>query len=147
MSALISLWTPSDFAFIWEEEGLLRSQFCVLRTLCGKNKDVPFLMVPMAVDTWLDFYNLFQEYLCVDSVLAMGGNTVFQNIEKKPKEKESVILSWPYIYLVHQVSINSYLPSFPQSPSTKTKPSTATTVAPTFLKGLYWHTIQFTQSI
>lgn len=84
MSALVSSWTPSGFALTQEEEVWLfhpiapkRPVLCAEDTV-GKTKISLLDTIPMAVETWLEFYNLFQIYLCVDSVLAIGRYIVFR---------------------------------------------------------------------
>lgn len=49
----------------------------------------------MAVGMWLDFYNLFQKSMCVDSVLAVGGYIVFQKTEKRMEKKSAVLRLGP----------------------------------------------------
>lgn len=139
MSALISSWTPSDFAITWEGEAWLlhpiapKKQFCMLRTLyggkkkhCMKKKMFLLDTIPMAGDTWLDFYNLFQKYLCVDSVSAMCENVVFQKIEKMSMEKICGTQTWPNIDL----GISGINQLFLPLPHTKSEPSTTTLLIP-----------------
>ena len=40
----------------------------------------------MAIETWLDFYNLFHKFLCIDSVLAMGGDVIQPEGTKEKKK-------------------------------------------------------------
>ena len=94
----------------------LRRQFFMLKTPYGKNKCVPSRHNPMAVETWLDFYNLFQKCLWVNSVLAVGKMKFSrrQRNKENPCEKSQGTQTWPYIDLGIS-GVNKFFFSFPLS--------------------------------
>lgn len=59
----------------------------------------PLETISMEVEMWLEFYNLFQKYVCVDSLLAVEGYIVFQKIGKRVGGKNLCVQTWPYIDL------------------------------------------------
>lgn len=76
--------TPSDFALTQEGKAWSLHPIALKKPiLCAEDtewKKQRCLLdtIPVAVETWLDFYNLFQKYLCVDSVLAVRRYIIFQ---------------------------------------------------------------------
>lgn len=71
MSALTSSRTPSDFALTQERKAwslspiaLKKPILCAEGTIWKKQRCL-LDRTPVAVEIWLDFYNLFQKYSCV----------------------------------------------------------------------------------
>lgn len=98
-----------------------------------KTNASPLDTISMAVEMWLDFYNLFQKYVCVDSVLAVGGYIVFQKIEKGMEKNLwcSELALHRFRYISCQSTLT--LPCSIQYTPTKIEPFTiTTTAAPTF---------------